>query len=375
MVRLLTIQPVAERGGSDQALVRMLRSLPPAAFECHVVVPADPPLRPEIEAAGAAVHVVPMARISTSHGTADWARYGAGWPVAVGRITRLIRALDIDVVHSNSLHSWYGWAAAALTRRPHVWHAREITVQSTTALRVEQVLTRHFATRVLAVSQAVADQLPGADVVVVHETADPAEFSPARAGTFRAGAGIPDDAPVIGMAGRIDTWKGVEVLLDALPLVQARVPDAHLVVAGAPVRGKEAYAEALHVLAATLPRTHWLGPRTDVAELLADLDVLAVPSTEPEPYGLVAVEALACGTPVVMSDAGGPREIAAAAAPGAADLVRVGDAAALATALADRLGAAGPTSAERRRRRPPLRAPEPPGRIAEELARAAARRR
>jgi glycosyltransferase involved in cell wall biosynthesis len=256
-----------------------------------------------------------------------------------------------------------------------VWHAREITVQSTTALRVEQVLTRHFATRVLAVSQAVADQLPGADVVVVHETADPAEFSPARAGTFRAGAGIPDDAPVIGMAGRIDTWKGVEVLLDALPLVQARVPDAHLVVAGAPVRGKEAYAEALHVLAATLPRTHWLGPRTDVAELLADLDVLAVPSTEPEPYGLVAVEALACGTPVVMSDAGGPREIAAAATPGAADLVRVGDAAALATALADRLGAAGPTAAERRRRRPPLRAPEPPGRIAEELARAAARRR
>ena len=56
MIRLLTIQPVAERGGSDQALARMLRSLPPAEFECHVVVPAEPPLRPEFEAAGAAVH-------------------------------------------------------------------------------------------------------------------------------------------------------------------------------------------------------------------------------------------------------------------------------------------------------------------------------
>ena len=49
MIRLLTIQPVAERGGSDQALLRMLRSLPPDEFECHVAVPAEPPLRAEYE--------------------------------------------------------------------------------------------------------------------------------------------------------------------------------------------------------------------------------------------------------------------------------------------------------------------------------------
>ncbi|MFM8303353.1 MAG: glycosyltransferase, partial [Actinomycetota bacterium] len=111
MIRLLTIQPVAERGGSDQALVRMLASLPAAEFECHVVVPSEPPLRAEIEACGAAVHVVPMARISTSHGLVDWARYAAGWPAAVARIVRLVRSLSVDVVHTNSLHSWYGWAA------------------------------------------------------------------------------------------------------------------------------------------------------------------------------------------------------------------------------------------------------------------------
>src|SRR5262245_15595093 len=86
MIRLLTIQPVAERGGSDQAMLRMLRSLPPFEFECHVVVPADPPLRPEIEATGAAIHVVPMERISRSHDVARWGVYAAGWPVAVTRI-------------------------------------------------------------------------------------------------------------------------------------------------------------------------------------------------------------------------------------------------------------------------------------------------
>jgi glycosyltransferase involved in cell wall biosynthesis len=359
MIRLLTIQPVAERGGSDQALVRMLRSLPPAEFECHVVVPAEPPLRGEFEAIGAAVHVVPMIRISRSHGWSTWTRYATNWPIAVGRIARLIRALHIDVVHSNSLHSWYGWAAAALTRRPHVWHAREIVVQSGVALRVEQFLARHFATRVIAMSQAIADQLPGSDVVVIHETVDQREFSPARSGCFRAAAGIPDDAPLVGSAGRIDTWKGVDVLLDAFPALKERCPRAHLVIAGSPVTGKEAYAAGLRSRAETLPDVHWLGPRDDLPAVLADLDVFVMPSTEPEPYGLVAVEALASGVPVVMTDAGGPREIAAHAAPGAARLVPPRDAGSLADALAELLAARCPSTSATRAMRVPLRDPEP----------------
>ena len=61
-------------------------------------------------------------------------------------------------------------------------HAREIVVQSGAALRVERALCRHFATRVIAVSYAVAAQLDPANVVVLDEYLDPDEFSPARAG-------------------------------------------------------------------------------------------------------------------------------------------------------------------------------------------------
>jgi glycosyltransferase involved in cell wall biosynthesis len=223
-------------------------------------------------------------------------------------------------------------------------------------------LTRHAATRVIAMSQAIADQLdPRADVVVVHETADAAEFHPSRAGSFRARVGVPDDAPLVGAAGRIDTWKGMDVLLAAWPAVKEARREAHLVVAGGPVRDKEEYFDALARKAGELGDAHWLGVRDDIPDLLADLDVFVLPSTEPEPYGLVAVEALASGVPVVATEGGGPPEILARAHPGAGRLVPPGDADALADAIVTLLDEAMPTSRTRRAARPVLRDPEPEG--------------
>src|SRR5215471_1708380 len=148
--RILSIQPVAERGGSDQALARLVGSLAHAGWECHIALPDRSPMAGTYEATGAVLHIVPMARISTSASGAGWARYALWWPVTTARLTALARRLDVDVVHTNSLHSWYGWAAAWAARRPHVWHAREIVVQSPSALRLERALCRRFATRVLA---------------------------------------------------------------------------------------------------------------------------------------------------------------------------------------------------------------------------------
>jgi glycosyltransferase involved in cell wall biosynthesis len=363
MIRLLSVQPVAERGGSDHLLVRMLRSLPPDEFDCHVALPGRSPLAEDFAAAGASLHTVPMERLSTSHGAGEWAGYAAGWPVAVGRLVRLIRRLRIDVVHSNSLHSLYGWAAAAITGRPHVWHAREIVVQSRAAMQLERFLARHFAVKVVCMSQAIADQLDPANVEVVYETVDPAEFRPELAGRFRNGVGIPDDVPLVGAVGRIDTWKGFDVLLDAFVRAKDRRPDLHLVVAGAPVTGKEQLAIDLATRATQLADVHWLGPRSDTPELFADLDLFVLPSTEPEPYGIVVVEALASGAPVVVTDAGGAPEIVARAAPGSGSTVPPGNAGALADAIV-RI-APVTTDAATRRGRNALQPPAETGRVAE----------
>jgi len=368
-ITVLFVQPMAERGGSDQALLRLVRTLPREDFDVHVAVPAPHPLAQEFAAAGARLHVVPMLRISTSHGARGWLAYAVCWPLSVLRLVLLSRRVSTDVLHTNSLHSWYAFAAACLLRRPHVWHAREVVVQSRAALAVERLLTSR-ADLVLAGSQAIADQLTARRLVVVHEHPDPAEFSPSRAGVFRTDTGLPDDVAMAVLLARLDTWKGFEVALRAWPLVRAHVPDARLLLAGGVVAGKADYAEALRRRAAATPGVLWLGERRDVPELLADCDLLLAPSTLPEPYGLGLVEALASGCPVVASDAGGPREILAAAAPGAGVLVPAGDANALAAVV---VGLLAPTSTALRRRRPVLARPAPPP-FARLLSEVAARR-
>jgi glycosyltransferase involved in cell wall biosynthesis len=340
----------------------MLGQLAADGWDCHVAVPEPARLAAEYAAAGATLHVVPMANVTTSGRHGRWLRFAVRWPWTVLRLARLVRRLDAGLVHSNSLHSWYGWAAAALTGRPHVWHAREIVFQSRAALALERFLTRHFAARVIAVSDAVAAQLHPDNVVVLLDEADPERFQPGRAGRFRAQAGLPEHGALIGSVARIDTWKGFEVLLDAFPAIAAARPGTGLVIAGGAVPGKDAYAERIRVRAESLPGVRWLGPRKDIPDLMADLDVFVQVSTEAEPFGLVVVEALASGVPVVAGAAGGPLELlgpeAAAAPVPAGRLVEPGDAGALAEAVLQLLPPDGSGPADRRSRRP-LRSPSP----------------
>ena len=213
-------------------------------------------------------------------------------------------------------------------------------------------------------SQAIADQLdadPARSSSCTRRRIPPSSRRHAP-GAFRASVGIPDDVPLVGAAGRIDSWKGFDVLLDAYErAVKRRRPDLHLVVAGGPVdRQGRAVRTASRRGAAALPGAHWLGARSDVPDLLADLDVFVLPSTEPEPYGLVVGRGARERGAGRRTDAGGPREIAAGAAPGQrpprsrrATRTRSADAILVARARGRRL------DHHDRQGRPPRRMPEP----------------
>ncbi len=145
--------------------------------------------------------------------------------------------------------------------------------------------------------------------------------------------------PVIGMAARLAAEKGVEVLLDAMPRILERYPDAHVLFAGQyqDVLAEEAYAQRL---APKIRRYEKMGKwqflgvldAMQMAAFYPNLDVLVVPSlNSTESFGLVQVEAMLCGTPSVASNLPGVRQPVLQT--GMGEIAPIGDAEGLAEAI------------------------------------------
>jgi len=125
---------------------------------------------------------------------------------------------------------------------------------------------------------------------------------------------IKDQGPIIGMVSRLASEKGVEYLVEAMPAVLQTFPESRVIFAGEyqHVPGESAYREKIHPLIEKLEeRWRFLGVLSDL-ELTAFLtlcDVLVLPSiNSTESFGMVQVEAMTCGTPVVATDLPGVRQ-------------------------------------------------------------------
>jgi glycosyltransferase involved in cell wall biosynthesis len=156
---------------------------------------------------------------------------------------------------------------------------------------------------------------------------------------FREKFGIQPGERIIGMAARMATEKGVEYLVQALPKVLEHIPEARVLYVGAyeNVVGEEGYTARILPLIANL-KGHWslLGNLTDVemTVFFKTCELLVLPSlNSTEGFGLVQVEAMSCGTPVIATDLPGVRVPVQVS--GMGKIVPVADAAAIASAILD----------------------------------------
>jgi glycosyltransferase involved in cell wall biosynthesis len=270
--------------------------------------------------------------------------------VEAGRERRALAELarGAALVHSNTSVILGGGGAAKAVRVPHVVHVREIYDGAATGLaaRAWPLLRGRLmqAQARICVSAAVAEQFGEGEgdgdfssgTHVLHDglTRIP-RVHPARGDTgaaTREELHIAPDTFVVAVLGRLADWKGQDVLVRALAEPALAEAGAVALIAGDAYPGEA--APDIAGLAAALgvaDRVRLLGFRRDPGDVLAAADVVAVPSTRPDPLPNSAIEALAAGRPVVAAAHGGLPEIVRDRATGL--LVRPGDPAALATAL------------------------------------------
>ncbi len=265
------------------------------------------------------------------------ATLGAGLPRDAASLAALARRRAVTLVHSNTSVVLSGAAAAALTRLPHVWHVREIYSRFGRAWPLHRRLLG-TARALPCVSSATAGQFGGDPRArVIHDgLAVDARRTPRAAA--RKTLGLPPDAEVIAVLGRITDWKGQDVLVRALADPRLRERGTLGLLAGEAWPGAESRSDAVLRLAAELgvaDRLRVCGFRDDVEVVYGAADIVAVPSTAPDPLPNAALEAAAAGCAVIAAAHGGLPEIIRDGVSGR--LVTPGDAAALASAAAELL--------------------------------------
>lgn len=382
-MRVLFLNPTGQTGGAETALVEMLTGLRAAkpSWSLTLIAASEGPLTARAEALGVTVRVRPFP--AALAGLGEWGRRDglwsrcrlgvglarAAWPTDryVRALRREIHELAPDIVHTNGLkmHLLAVWARPRGARV--VWHVHDyIGSRPLTARLLRRASTSCAA--VIANSSSVAADVREvcgrrATVRAIWNAVDLTRFSPSGPRLdLDAVSGLPpagEDVVRVGLLATFARWKGHRTFLRALASLPAS-PVVRGYVIGGPVYDTAGSQVSLGELRAEVEalgvggRVGFTGFVQDAGAAIRALDVVVHASTDPEPFGLVIIEAMACGRAVVVSEAGGAAEIVT---PGVDAVTHApGDEAALARRIAElaadaatrqRLGLAGRATAER----------------------------
>lgn len=323
MKTILFIHQSSELYGSDKTLFELVNGFRKKGHHPIVVLPQPGPLKSLMDANGIEVIVTPVIKISRSmFGPLNLLSLPFQTNRSLRHIHKMVKGRGIDLVYSNTLAVLIGVFYAARRKIKHVWHVHEIVEHPRLikkifvrllSLRInKRIIHNSFATKKFWESDGRLS--PDKNVVVWNGLTDPATYASEeqkraiRTELFGAGP----QSIVIGLVGRINRWKGQKLLLEALAPLMTPASRLSLVFIGSIPPGQPRYLEELKVAIKKLQLenvTRIIPFQNNIWPLWEALDIAAVPSTEPEPFGLVALEAMLCRKPVVAADHGGLSEI------------------------------------------------------------------
>lgn len=342
--RIVYLNHTGRVSGAEKVLLSMLRGLDRRRYEASVVCPSDGDLQTELSAAGIPYRTIPTLTARFTVQPRLLFRYLASFVRVIAHTRREIAVLDPDFVHANTLRAGIVATIATIgTGRTILWHVHDILPRHPLSIVIRALAYTSPRTRIIAVSQATAAAFSGHlsfgdRVRVIHNGADLSRFPLKTEGDapLKRELGLPADSFLVCAVGQICARKGLRELVTAFAAVGADAQHLHLAIVGKPVfQHEEQYLSdlAAQVRAAGLAdRVHFTGARRDISAVMKSADLMVLNAHE-EPFGLVLIEAMSSGTPVLATRVGGIPEIVTDGQTGW--LIEAGDTSALALKLAE----------------------------------------
>ncbi len=350
MMKLLFYNHTATVSGAERVLLLIAANLDKTEFESVVLCPAGD-LQTEVEAIRVPCLIAePLEARFTWR--PDWLlRYLASFLRVIWNVRAHVKHTAPDLIHANSIRAGLVMTVATIGLRvPVLWHLHDLLPHHPISTVIRAFVLLAPRVRLLAVSHATAKRFRGlllrlkrVPSQVILNCADIEKFQPNEAAraAIRAELQLDAGAPVVGIIGQITARKNQLGLIHAFARVVKELPQAVLLIAGEPLftAADQQYEQQLKQVVAELgiaERVRFLGARRDVAALMQALDMLVVNSLA-EPCGLVVLEGMASGLPVIATAVGGNPEMIHHALSGW--LVPPNDAPALATEMLNLLRA------------------------------------
>lgn len=323
MKNILFIHQSAELYGSDKTLLTLVTDLKSKGFLPIVVLPNEGPLKIALENSEILVFILPVLKISRKM----FSPFNLlSWPIqaikSLFALQNLSKKHKIDIVYSNTLAVLVGFLFAKFFNKKHIWHIHEIIEQPKFVSKIfsnlirsknnTQLIFNSFATQKFWENQSLKEM--GANKVVWNGIEEPYMCSNQTINEQNRWQywQAEENNIVIALVGRINKWKGHRLLLEAFQKISSKYPNIILAFIGSCPPGQDYYLTEIEQLIAKmqLEQRVIIKPfQTNIFDFWTSIDIAVVPSTEPEPFGLVAIEAMMASKPVIAARHGGLSEI------------------------------------------------------------------
>ncbi|OGU20365.1 MAG: hypothetical protein A2580_10185 [Hydrogenophilales bacterium RIFOXYD1_FULL_62_11] len=346
---ILFAHQAAELYGSDRVLLNLVQEIARLpGYDLIVALPEDGPLRAELKQCGVEVHILPLAKVRRDmlsvRGLLALPFTMLG---AVRAIDRVLNGRRVDLVYSNTLAILAPALWAKIRRVPHLWHVHEIVLAPAPARRGYPWLLRGLADRVVCNSTLTRKWLVSEQPSIASKASviwnglgpcPPRDESAVE--QLRERLGLQPADRLVALVGRINRLKGQSLLLQAAEILWKKgFRNVCYLMVGSPPPGQEDYLVRLQSAVELSPAAaaiRLLDFMPNVWAVWDACDLAVVPSTEPESFGMVAIEAMAAGRPVIAAAHGGILDIVEPGITGL--LVKPKDEGALADAMERLLG-------------------------------------